>query len=133
MKLTRASCYALQALIHMAAMKDNPIVASHLVAQARGIPEQFVLKVLHPLVARGVLLSLKGPNGGYRLAKPAKAITLLEIVEAEDGPVRGLVPEVAGGEKLNRRLAEVCDAAADMTRKELARVRLADLAAGRDH
>jgi Rrf2 family protein len=128
MKLSYASAYALQALIHMAALKDNPIVASHLVAQARGIPERFALKVLKPLVARGILQSLKGPNGGYRLAKPAKAITLLEIVEAEDGPVRGLAPEIGGGEKLNRRLAEVCDAAADLTRKELAKVRLADLA-----
>jgi Rrf2 family protein len=128
MKMSRASAYALQALIHMAAMKDNPIVASHLVAQARGIPEQFVLKVLKPLVAARVLHSLKGPNGGYRLARPAKAITLLEVVEAVDGPIRGLVPEIVGGERLSRRLAEVCDAAADLTRRELAKVRLADLA-----
>jgi Rrf2 family protein len=127
MKLSYASAYALQALIHMAALKDNPIVASHHVAQARGIPERFLLKVLKPLVAVGVLQSLKGPNGGYRLARPGKAVTLLEVVEAEDGPVRGLVPEIAGGERLNRRLAEVCDAAADVTRKALAKVRLADL------
>jgi Rrf2 family protein len=128
MKLSRASAYALQALIQLAGLKDNPIVASHHVAQARGIPEQFVLKVLHPLVATGILHSLKGPNGGYRLARPAKAITLLEVVEAVDGPIRGLVPEIAGGERLNGRLAEVCDAASEATRKELAKVRLADLA-----
>jgi Rrf2 family protein len=127
MKLSRSSTYALQALVHMAALKDNPIVASHLVARAEGIPERFTLKVLKPLVARGVLQSLKGPNGGFRLAKPAKAITLLEVVEAVDGPIRGLVPEFVGGEKINRRLAAVCDVAAEATRKELAKVRLADL------
>jgi Rrf2 family protein len=130
MKLSRASAYALQALIHMAALKDNPIVASHLVAQARGIPEKFLLKVLKPLVAARLLQSLKGPNGGYRLAKPTKAITLLEVVEAVDGPIRGLAPAVesAAGARLDEQLAAVCDAAAAATRKELAKVRLADLA-----
>jgi Rrf2 family protein len=128
MKLNHSSLYAMQALIHMAGQEDNPIVASQHVAEARQIPEKFLLKLLRPLVAVGLLHSVKGPHGGYRLARPAKAITLLEIVEAVDGPIRGLVPEVAGGERLNRRLAEVCDAAADLTRKELAKVRLADLA-----
>ena len=131
MKLTRASSYALHAVAYMATQKqqDKP-VASHHIAQARGIPERFLLKVLKPLVSARVLLSIKGPNGGYRLAKPASKITLLEIVEAADGPLRGLVPEVEGtaAAGLNRLLTEVCDAAADTTRKELGKVRLSDLA-----
>jgi Rrf2 family protein len=133
MKTSAATRYAVQALAHLATLKDTPIVASHIVAQACDLPERYLLKVLKPLVSARVLHSLKGPNGGYRLARPVKEITLLEIVEAADGPIRGLAPTVesAAGAKLDQRLAEVCDAAAEATRKELRKVRLSDLAGPR--
>jgi Rrf2 family protein len=129
MKLTRASAYALHAVVHMAARKENTIVASHLVAQERGIPERFLLKVLKPLVSARVLQSVKGPNGGYRLARPATQITLLEIVEAVDGPIRGQVPfiQTNGEGGLHRQLEEVCSNAAERARKQLQKVRLSDL------
>ena len=129
MKLTRASTYALHAIVHMAALKENPIVASHHVAQARGIPERFLLKVLKPLVAARVLHSVKGPNGGYRLARPATQITMLEIVEAVDGPIRGQVPPLSGnGNRVDRMFEDVCNQAADKVRKQLQKVRISDLA-----
>src|SRR5438105_4520077 len=96
MKMSRASTYAVHALAHLAEHDDNRPVASHEVAQARGIPEKFLLKVLKPLVNARILVSLKGPNGGYRLAKPANKITLLEVIEAVDGPVRSAVPLIEG-------------------------------------
>jgi Rrf2 family protein len=131
MKLTRASNYALHALEYMAARgKDTP-VASHHIARARGIPELFLLKVLKPLVSARVLRSLKGPNGGYRLARPASKITLLEVVEAVDGPIRGLAPlsQEPGhnGAGLDPRLAAVCDQAAVLLRTRLGKVRMSDL------
>src|SRR3989442_11070769 len=92
MKLTRASSYALHAVAYMAVQKQTQPVASHLIAQARGIPERFLLKVLKPLVSARVLHSVKGPNGGYRLARSPKDITMLEILEAVDGPIRRLAP-----------------------------------------
>src|SRR5215831_14684686 len=92
MKLTRASSYALHAVAYMAAQKTDQPIASHHIAQARGIPERFLLKVLKPLVSARVLLSVKGPNGGYRLAKGANEVTMLEILEAVDGPIRGSAP-----------------------------------------
>src|SRR5438270_8078487 len=93
MKLTRASSYALHAVAYMATQKqqDKP-VASHNIAHARGIPERFLLKVLKPLVSARVLLSIKGPNGGYRLAKSPSQISMLEVLEAVDGPIRGQAP-----------------------------------------
>jgi Rrf2 family protein len=128
MRPTAAARYALRALAHLATLGGNAPVASHDVARACRVPEKYLLKVLAPLVKAGLLHSLKGPHGGYRLARPAKAITLLEIVEEADGPLRSLVPEVEGAAGLNRRLVEVCDVAADTTRKELGKVRLSDLA-----
>src|SRR5438309_6837730 len=93
MKLSRASSYALHAVAFMAGEKDSTRpVASHHIAAARGIPDRFLLKVLKPLVSAGVLLSLKGPNGGYRLARPASEISMLDVLEAVDGPIRGQAP-----------------------------------------
>ena len=83
MKLSRASSYALHAVAFMAGRKDNTkAVASHHIAAARGIPDRFLLKVLKPLVSAQILLSVKGPNGGYRLARSPSDISMLEVVEA---------------------------------------------------
>jgi Rrf2 family protein len=130
MKLTRAASYAIHALVFMANQKHNRPIASHHIAQARGIPERFLLKVLKPLVSVRVLLSIKGPNGGYRLAKSAHDISLLEILEAVDGPIRGQSSfdrdETDG--PLNKRLDQICNQAADQIRKQLHKVRISDLA-----
>jgi len=128
--LTRASSYALHAVAYMAAQKQNRPVASHLIAKARGIPERFLLKVLKPLVSARVLHSIKGPNGGYRLAKAASDISMLEVVEAVDGPIRGQAPlsQNEGDGALDRKLEKICDQTADQLRKHLQKVRLSELA-----
>jgi Rrf2 family protein len=104
-------------------------VASHLVAQARGIPERFLLKVLKPLVSARVLHSVKGPNGGYRLAKPANEVSLLEVIEAVDGPIRGQAPLSNGDNPapLDRKLETICSQAAAQIRAQLQKVRISDL------
>src|SRR2546421_1168295 len=110
MKLTRASSYALHAMTYMASQKQNQPIASHLVAQARGIPERFLLKVLKPLVSARLLTSVKGPNGGYRLARSPSEISMLDVVEAVDGPVRGHAPlsQANGSSNLDRRFEAIC-------------------------
>ncbi|GIW79307.1 MAG: Rrf2 family transcriptional regulator [Gemmatales bacterium] len=129
MKLTRAASYAIHALVYMATQKHNKPMASHQIAQARGIPERFLLKVLKPLVAARILLSVKGPNGGYRLAKPPSEISLLEVLESVDGPIRGQASfardETDG--QLNKRLDTICAQTAEQIRKQLQKVRISDL------
>jgi Rrf2 family protein len=129
MKLSNASLYTINALAFLAAQGDKRLVASHLIAQAKGIPEKFMLKILRPLVSVGILASLKGPAGGYRLAKAPNQITLLEIIEAVDGPVRGQLSSLGDGTEstLNRRLEKVFDRAAEEVRRKLAGVRLSGL------
>jgi Rrf2 family protein len=114
----------------MAAQKNNVAVASHHIAKARGIPERFLLKVLKPLVSAQILHSIKGPNGGYRLARPAGDLTMLEVVEAVDGPIRGSAPlnHNGTGSPLGKRLEQVTTQVADQTRKQLSRIKVADLA-----
>ena len=105
-------------------------MASHHIAQARGIPERFLLKVLKPLVSARVLHSVKGPNGGYRLAKDPTEITLLEILEAVDGPLRGQASFSRDDtdRALNKCLDDVCMRAAEIVRKQFQKVRLSELA-----
>jgi Rrf2 family protein len=129
MKLTRACSYALHAVAFMAQQKahDKP-VASHDIAAARNIPERFLLKVLKPLVSARVLLSIKGPKGGYRLAKAPDKISMLEILEAVDGPIPNQAPsstEHSG--VLNHKLEAICRDAANAVKKQLEKVSVADL------
>jgi len=133
MKLTRASSYALHAVAFMAQQKNNKPVGSHNIAKARGIPPRFLLKVLKPLVDEGILKSVKGPNGGYELAREAGDITMLEILEAIDGPIRGKADFADKSHPaLNTKLVEICNQSAEAVRKTLGKVRLSDLVSKRE-
>jgi Rrf2 family protein len=127
MKLSRASYYAVAALVYLA-RHDDQAVASHDIARAEALPERFLLKVLHPLVRAGVLNSLKGPSGGYRLARPAKVITLLNVIEAVDGPITAVIEVMDDTSVLARRLQRALELAAADNRRCLARVTVANLA-----
>ena len=130
MKVSRASSYGIHALVYMATKKLNHPVASHHIARARGIPERFLVKVLKPLVSARVLQSVKGPNGGYRLAKDPTETTLLEILEAVDGPLGGQASFSRDDtdRALNKCLDDVCMRAAEIVRKQFQKVRLSELA-----
>jgi Rrf2 family protein len=114
----------------MASQEDvNAVVDARKTAQAQGIPDKFLVKVLGSLTKAGLLQSRKGPGGGYRLARSPAQISLLDIIEAVDGPIRGDVP-VLRAEKasdLVTRLREVFGQIAEQTRRQLSKVRLAEL------
>jgi Rrf2 family protein len=133
MKLSRASSYALHALAFMAQQKENTKpMASHNIAAARSIPERVLLKALKPLASARVLLSIRGPNGGYRLARPPEKISMLEIIEAVDGPIRGQTPFTEESNKvLNNKLDAICNKSAEAIRGQLEKITLADLASGK--
>jgi Rrf2 family protein len=131
MKLTRAASYALHAVAYMASQKsyDRPMASHNIAAAVRGIPKRFLLKVLKPLVDHNILRSIKGPNGGYRLARSPNDISILEILEAIDGPIQGQpsFTEEKNG-VLNEKLSHICQGAAEQMRKHLHKVRLSELA-----
>ena len=80
----------------------------------------------------GVLCSQKGPSGGYSLARQPKDITLLEVVEAVDGQLRGDAGTVGReGAALDKRLQVGCDEVLALVRERLAKVTLAELAKGK--
>jgi Rrf2 family protein len=94
------------------------------------MPERFLLQVLRTLVNEGILKSTRGVDGGYRLARPMSQITLLDIVEAIDGPIQPELPQIGGlTPQSQRKLAEALgDIAADAKRR-LASITLAQLKA----
>lgn len=60
------------------------------------MPERFLLQILRKLVRSGVLLSYRGVDGGYALARPIEEISLLEVIESFDNPLTPGVPALEG-------------------------------------
>ncbi len=82
--LSQTAEYALRAVLLIAASgRDHPIGAGRLAAEL-GLPQNYLSKTLHVLSRAGVLDSTRGKFGGFRLARPAGAITLLEVVRPFD-------------------------------------------------
>lgn len=85
MKLTTRSEYALLALVYLARQKLGTYVGGAEIAEAQNIPPKFLQQILLVLKRARYVHSVKGQQGGYRLAKPAKEITIAEVVRLLDG------------------------------------------------
>ena len=130
MKLSRTLWYALQAIVYIAQQnKANPqsIIIGHKAAGVLKIPEGFLLRILVALSRARLLQSVKGPNGGYRLAQPPKAISLLNLIEAVEGPVNGAIMPDAKPTPLSKKVEAVFDQTRDQVRRTLEKTKIADL------
>jgi Rrf2 family protein len=87
LRLTNAADYAILAMIHMACLPDDAVALRSEIAQAYNIPSSFMAKILRALVRARLLRSTRGVHGGFSLARPATEITLLDVVEAIEGPL----------------------------------------------
>ena len=87
LRLSKKADYALLAMRHLAAQADREAVSAREVAEAYDIPPELLAKVLQRLVHSRLLASHHGIRGGYALAKPAKAITVADVIQAIDGPL----------------------------------------------
>src|SRR5574341_138228 len=85
LELTKKTDYALRLMVEIAASTDSSLTTSE-VAHREQIPYQFLRKIVHDLVAAGLLTSSRGGHGGLSLAHPAQTVSLLEIVRAVDEP-----------------------------------------------
>lgn len=86
LRVTRLTDYATVVLTALAQAPDRVLSAAELAEHAR-LELPTVSKVLKPLAHAGLVTSFRGANGGYRLARPAAAISLIEVVEAIEGPL----------------------------------------------
>jgi Rrf2 family transcriptional regulator, cysteine metabolism repressor len=93
--ITSKSRYAVVALAELARSGERPVPIKEL-AERRDIPEQFLEQLFSTLRRDGLLTSQRGVKGGYRLARPADQIQVIEVVQALDGKV-GEEAREAGG------------------------------------
>ena len=129
MKLSRTVAYAVQATLQLAQSKsDAPVPCSQLASEGH-MPERFLLQILRHLVTHGILHSTRGVEGGYSLKRKPEEISLLEVIEAIDGPLVAAVPAVDGGDlsAVETRLHEALDGVASICRCRLEAVKLSDL------
>ncbi len=93
------TAYGLVALLELAALHaDGGILRAGEIARRQGIPERYLEQMLTRLRRGGLLRSLRGPHGGYRLARPPEAIRISEVVhclEGGDGAGRAADPATA--------------------------------------
>ncbi len=87
MRLSRKSDYALRAVKHLSNLPKGKLGSINSVSEAENIPREFLAKILKDLTRSGILVSYQGVTGGYRLAKTAREITFLTVMEAIDGPI----------------------------------------------
>lgn len=87
MQITRQADYALLAVLFLAKNREQRTATSQ-VAQEQHIPHSFLAKIIAQLTIAGLLHTCRGARGGVTLARDPKDISLLEVVEAIDGPIQ---------------------------------------------
>ena len=87
MQITRQADYAVRAVLHLARTGDQR-TATSMIAEEQHIPPSFLAKIISQLSIAGLLHTSRGARGGVTLAREAKDITLLEVIEAIDGPIQ---------------------------------------------
>ena len=87
MQITRQADYAIRAVLYLSRLGPNQRAATSTVAQEQRIPPSFLAKIISQLSIAGLLHTSRGARGGVSLARDAKEISLLDVVEAIDGPI----------------------------------------------
>jgi Rrf2 family cysteine metabolism transcriptional repressor len=90
MKLSTKGEYGLLAMIDLALYSSEGPVQSQQIAERQNIPKQYLDQLMLTLKKAGLVESSRGRQGGYVLARPARNITILEIVTALEGPLENI-------------------------------------------
>ncbi|MGC8779532.1 MAG: RrF2 family transcriptional regulator [Anaerolineae bacterium] len=129
--INRETDYAARVILHLALQPPDSRATARQIAEQRLIPRALVRRVVTRLAAAGLIVTTRGGDGGIGLARPPAEITLLDVVEALEGPLAlnqcTIEPQLCP-------LMVVCTVhqawlrARDMLRTELGRVTFAALA-----
>jgi Rrf2 family protein len=87
MQITRQADYAVRAVTYLAGLGNGRRAATSMIAREKLIPPSFLAKIVSQLSVAGVVQTSRGARGGVSLAREPEGITLLEVVEAIDGPI----------------------------------------------
>jgi Rrf2 family protein len=87
MQITRQADYSLRAMMYLAKLEPNQRAATRQIASEKQIPPSFLAKIISQLSIAGFIHTSRGARGGVMLARPAEEISVLDVVEAIDGPI----------------------------------------------
>jgi Rrf2 family protein len=97
MQITRQADYAIRAVRYLAKNSSEDRISTAKVAKEMKIPASFLAKIISQLSIAGLLHTSRGARGGVSLAREARDISVLDVVEAIDGPI--LLNECVGSNK----------------------------------
>lgn len=132
MHISAKADYAVRALLTLATVHDQRMTIEELVA-SQGLPRKFLEAIMRELRLAGIVVSHRGAGGGHRLAGPADAISVADVLRAVDGPlaeVRGLRPECAAYTGSAQHLGTVWVAVRASLREVLEVVTIAEIVDG---
>ena len=133
MHISAKTDYAMRAMLVLAKSPADRWVKAEAIADEQHLPRKFLEAILSDLRRARLVESLRGAEGGYRLAKPAGKIHVADVMRAVDGPlaeVRGLRPETIHYEGSAAGLEDVWVAVRAGLRAVLERISVADVAGG---
>lgn len=87
MKISRKADYALRAVLHIARQPNEKRNSINVIAESERIPRDFLAKILKELTRAQILKSYQGVHGGYQMAKSPSSVSVLDVIEAMDGPL----------------------------------------------
>ncbi len=87
MQITRQADYAIRAVLFLSSMHTGVRAATSQIAESKKIPSSFLAKIISQLSIAGIIHTSRGAKGGVTLARDPKEITILDVVEAIDGPI----------------------------------------------
>jgi Rrf2 family protein len=134
MRISAKVDYAVRAAVELAAAPGEKPVKAEAIANAQGIPLNFLENILGELRHAGIVRSHRGAEGGFRLARAPEQVTVADIIRAVEGPlasVRGGPPEEASYAGAAETLPRVWIAVRANLRKVVEHVTVADVAAGK--
>lgn len=88
MVITRATEYAIRTVIFLAKQPKGEIVLKKDICRTQEVTPAFLTKILQPLIKAGIVSSQRGVGGGFLLARDPQDINLLDLLEAEEGPLK---------------------------------------------
>ena len=129
MKLSRTVSYAVRATLQLARHGSAAPGPCSKLASEGEMPERFLLQILRVLVTHGILKSTRGVEGGYSLSRSPEEISLLEVIEAIDGPLEtaGEAPPAEPAGDLQQRLQTALRQVTDTARRQLEAIKLSQL------
>ncbi len=101
MKVSLRAIYGIMAAVDLAMNSGDVPVQAKSIARRQAIPARFLEQVLHAMKKAGLVSSQRGAQGGYALSRKPSEVSVVEILEALDGP---LLPPVHNGRGLVRRM-----------------------------